>query len=467
MTEAVKTQITTMHEMVIAQTPIIGSEKVAAALAASVTSLCIQIKELESFDMSGVVEISVLLQRQSLPQSVKSQIVQSMNDRLDQGAAEPGKSKKQSSEIKQTLEQPHLFFSDSDIKYIKNESKIMSQCCTRAMERMRLIGLEHPSQTCFGNVAASLASVRAPDLTEDQLYDVVLGLKDALLPSSKPQLWTGCGPATPADLKAQHPQVYALAFTNDDPPSDFNAPQYRQIRARCFVRSSGKAIRATKVSGKQARAAAQPAAAGEGALAGAVVNLLGSFCSRFIDDGSQPTISVNQSAVDRSGGKVPERPKMKLEPGVETKPRDELSSTALSDEPRTGEGAASTQLPSSSALLPASKVDPKDLVVELEYLSLMKRPAAAGPTIKKGPVKKEPTMKKKRPAAAASGAPVKKRPSAAASGASAMKSWVRCTNLKLGCARCRCGSGGCLTCRSPTFAGQRMNRAQYLRKHGI
>ncbi len=158
---------------------------------------------------------------------------------------------------------------------------------------------------------------------------------------------------------------------------------------------------------------------------------------------------------------------MKLEPGVETKPRDELSSTALSDEPRTGEGAASTQLPSSSALLPASKVDPKDLVAELEYLSLMKRPAAAGPKIKKGPVKKEPTMKKKRPAAAASGAPVKKRPSAAASGASAMKSGVRCTNLKLGCARCRGGSGGCLTCRSPTFAGQRMNRAQYLRKHGI
>ena len=246
--------------------------------------------------------------------------------------------------------------------------------------------------------------------------------------------------------------MYALAFANNDPPSDFNAPQYRQIRARRFVRSSGKAIRATKVSGKQARAAAQPAAAGEGALEEAVVNLLGSFCSRFIDDGSQPTISVNQSAVDRSGGKVPERPKMKLEPGVETKPRDELSSTALSDEPRNGEGAASTQLPSSSALLPASKVDPKDLVAELEYLSLMKRPAAAGPkikkgpvkkeptmkkvpTIKKGPVKKEPTMKKKRPAAAASGAPVKKRPSAAASGASAMKSGVRCTNLKLGCAR--------------------------------
>ena len=102
MTEAVKTQITTMHEMVIAQTPIIGSQKIAAALAASATSLRIQIKELESFDMSGVVEISVLLQRQSLPQSVKSQIVQSMNDRLDQGAAEPGKSKKQSNEIKQT-----------------------------------------------------------------------------------------------------------------------------------------------------------------------------------------------------------------------------------------------------------------------------------------------------------------------------------------------------------------------------
>ena len=202
-----------------------------------------QILNLDTFELADSLELAQVLRDSDLPKFVKTPIAVAMNERLSMGRSGVSQSAKPASATasKQTMEDPVFFFTNGDIEFFQDRTKVTSQLASRSMHRLGLAGLIQPSEVCFGNIASAVAAVRDPDMTYADLHDAVLALKDAT-PSSKdanPQYRVA--PASADALKIQHPWLYAAAFS-DGGPAGFTSAAYRSIRARCFVRGSARCL---------------------------------------------------------------------------------------------------------------------------------------------------------------------------------------------------------------------------------
>ena len=343
---------------------------------------------------------------------------------------------------KQTIDFAHMFFTQSDVAYISDHTKVSSQIAQRAMERLRMIGLTSPTEPSFGNIASSVAAIRSPDSTGPALYNIVGDLKAATEHTDAAPAWVVC-PSSPSELQVALPELYDAAYASEA-PSNFESQAYRTIRRRCPVRITGKALR---VSGNASPSQSSTPDSLQlvAAVQQSTERMLTSFVQTFM---VQP--DAGRIVVRRGAQGTPTIDDVTEAQSVEDGPAGPTVTPTFNIRNAGGvaaDGCAGAIV--EAAIDDMTLVQPSAAKATPDAMS--KFAAIAGKhALTKKPSSKSPSPKShaiKRPAAAvAKLSPlVKKKPSIAGKKGS----------LKLGCSRCRGSKVGCLSCRDPSFTGKR------------
>ena len=429
---------------------------------ATAVSIGRQLNALTGLDIAGANRIIETVTASALPAKSKAAIKGHVNRRLASSLLEetpsieaPASSPK--STKKQTVENPHFFWDRDDVEYFADTTNVSAQLAVRAMHRMRLIGIVDPSEMCYGNIASAIAAARSPDITTEGLMDLVLALKGAKEKHDGALPYTICPPSALA-LKEARPDLYAAAYGSNE-PAGFTSPHYRAIRSRCFVRDSAKALKGQAKRGRDETPQSASAAASFTQLAASTERLLTAFAQRFVDDGHDPRIVINQEVVNR--GRAPSQGNVQSDsqlsgasdsqaivdgavaspPGESSHSQMGLHSQGLQPAPL----ALTLAHASPGGVLPQNDTSPVDVIAGMEASAIDK-------CTKKGATK--------RPASdmpASAGEHIAKKP-AVAPLMLKKPAGVGKKGFKLGCSRCRGSPVGCLTCRSPGFTGTRFQR---------
>ena len=468
MCTAVKAQIETMQELVRTQTDILGADAMGDALTSSVTSLCKQICNLDTFELHDSVDLAHVVKDSDLLHGIKASIVSAMNQRLSLGrsAHAPAPKPAHGHARKQTMHEPHFFFTQGDITFFQDKAKVTSQLGSRAMHRLGLAGLVSPSEVCFGNIASAIAAARDPDMHEGQLHDLVLALKNATQATKQSPPYQ-VAPASPEVMEVQHPELYAATFAEEG-PAGFQSSAYRSIRSRCFVRDSARRLQNQGHTAK--RSAPSNHASGElaavcSALTDVAEKLVRGFAQRFIDDGTDRNVVIYGEQRSSSAGLQARQSGETLRAPSPLALRDVAfpiagNNASLGFQPSPPGTPTPTLLTASSTeIFPDNGPRPHDIVSEVEAAgsagkrSIQKKPAAVQHVLKK------PVACGLGSAICGAKTSVLKKPAAAKSGSTMAGKQVktRKTSFSLGCSRCRGSTYGCLSCRNPAFTGARFN----------
>ena len=501
MCEAIKTQVHKMAGYVRAQAGLTGTEGLSDALASSIASVSQQILNLDTFELADSLELAQVLQDSDLPKFVKTPIAVAMNERLSMGRSGVSPSAKPASATasKQTMEDPVFFFTESDIELFQGRTKVTSQLASRSMHRLGLAGLIQPSEVCFGNIASAVAAVRDPDMSQDDLHDLVLALKDATPSSKDANPPYRVAPASADALKIQHPDLYAAAFS-DGGPAGFTSAAYRSIRARCFVRGSARCLRDRVGNAKRVKHGANVDVNTMcSTLNNLTEKLVERFANRFVDDGTDRQLVIYDGARRNTA----ERPAPQVDDEGAALERTLALRTCALDIARGNRDIRPVlEAPSPAQLcdavgedapleVPDNNLKPRDVIDELEALALtrkgmqkkpsatcaLKKPAASGyagdiamaSCVKKPAMAscvKKPTLSK---ASASNAKCATRSPSVSQKGNFCRKkpsNFTKKAGTKLGCSRCRgqkfafcrVGIQVSLAFGSRSFSGVRLHR---------
>ena len=437
---------------------------------ACAASIVCQIRRMSELDMPGATSMTSAIKNSAFPLSSQSLVADAIAQRVLEGAQTA--SAAPSARGKQSINEPHRFFTEGDVAYIADRTKVNEQVAARAVGRLALCGVTNLTEPAWGAVASSIACIRSADITAPGLHALVADCKRALRIDLPKGPFETC-PATPAELRAKYPDYWNAAYASER-PAGFESDAFRTILHRCPLRATHKAIRSKASAGSSTLALLDQPSSIVNMMQQSNERMLRSFIDTFVTQ--RPRTEGADIVIDEDAVR---RQRALRDSGSAAGSKDKTADDALctiKDQPAAGsklkfsfdkspadgaDDAAALEHADDAPVMPkAGPADVEDVVRHLATLSgakkaanrlaaasvpksVLKKPSGAKTplltkaksitksALKKGPVPKSAPMKK--PSAG-------KKP------------------LKLGCGRCRGSRIGCLTCRSPAFTGVRFQR---------
>ena len=407
------------------------------SVASVVSSILQQIKAVPSMTAADGTALNTAIAASILPKSDKASLAEAVMQSVSTCGPAAAASDNQKG---QHLLHPMHYCRRSDIDYVRDHSKSLSQVALRMRTLMNAVGCTRPSEQSFGAVAAFVACLREPDMTPIALHALVMELKQVV---SMPKNQFAPGdvvlkvyPESPDKLPTE---LYDNAYS-DESPESIDVPEFGAVYNRCPKRRSHTTV-ASPSSDSRSSPASVPTI-GPDFSASTMMHMFQAFAQKHMTDQSavsRPVLTLTDGQPLQTDARLPAGGPVQPCPSPD---KSESKDGQLAIEDVTGDGNGSGD----------GDEEAPDIVDELErQAGVSKKPA--GVSKKPAGVSKKPAAALKRPIGMLTvPVPALKRPAAA------KPTTVRTSTgkvVKLGCSRCRGGSFGCDNCKDPLFKGKR------------
>jgi hypothetical protein len=458
------------------QTGLLPEEAVIANMSGLAKSIESQIALSADMTVTNASTLNVAIANSAFSNCQKQTLAAAVNVVLTSQSMQSQHTKKT-----QTISNATSFFTAGD--WAVFESPVHSaNKVGRMIERLRLLGVVHPSEVSLKACAALLAAVHCPGAASTELHSLVLDLKVAMgrvkkLSITVPYLSTF--PATPGELKPEH---YKLAYPDaSDPPVHRDVPSWSTMVARVPVRSTHKSLAANRhqpcavlpqqpITAQNMMQALMQMISQHAAPRPPFIQLLvpqaptqdtGASSSQQQSPLFQRRFSLSPTPLALQDGPTADAATLGQE-------RDEVAGGGVSaldtiarlEAMAAGSSAAAGDTRASKTSARAAVAKPTPQTPSKKPKAVAKPKAKVTSKMTKASAKPKATVSSKKVKAAASvGAKV--QPSVAMKAKASARHKASATvgsKLTLGCGKCRGSHVGCAQCRDPRFSGRRFQR---------
>ena len=221
--------------------------------AAMATSLSAQIASAPSLSIADAPVINAAIAASAFTDAQKQALAQAVSSRCLAEASDAKVRRKGT----QTLREVPAYLTASDWAILGSAEQMQMQKVARVQERLLRLGLTNPAEATVRAVVATIASQHAPMASAKELRGMVLDAKAA---AGRKGVHTGLPhltiyPTRPDELPSE---VFAAAYSADDPPQARQVENWQGFLAKVPLRSTNGALEGSTSQSSRGSVAASP-----------------------------------------------------------------------------------------------------------------------------------------------------------------------------------------------------------------